>query len=145
MLQNLLFLFSFSRMFMWIKELSFTENNFSPSFNKKRKVTFSEANVFGTRKVRNHRNSFWIWKNVELFKARLELIVNKKEITHQNKIENELLFFYEALFRNTSANTSEDCESFLNEFFVPKLNDKDARICWCGLNELELLKAFKSV
>ena len=74
-----------------------------------------------------------------------KLIVNNQEITHQNKIQNELLFFYETLFRNTSANTSEDCESFLNEVFVPKLNYEDARICEGDLNELELLKALKSM
>ena len=50
-----------------------------------------------------------------------KLIVNNQEITDQNNVQNELLFFYETLFRNTSANTSEDCESFLNEVFVPKL------------------------
>ena len=74
-----------------------------------------------------------------------KLIVNNQEITHQNKIQNELLFFYETLFRNTSANTSEDCQSFLNEVFVPKLNYEDARICEGDLNELELLKALKSM
>ena len=63
--------------------------------------------------------------------------------THQNKIQNELWFFYETLFRNTSAYTSEDCESFLSEGFVPKLNYGDARICERGLNELELLKGLK--
>ena len=72
-------------------------------------------------------------------------IVNNQEITHQNKIQNELLFFYETLFRNTSANTSEDCQSFLNEVFVPKLNYEDARICEGDLNEFELLKALKSM
>ena len=50
-----------------------------------------------------------------------KLIVNNQEITDQNNVQNELLFFYETLFRNTSANTFEDCESFLNEVFVPKL------------------------
>ena len=72
-------------------------------------------------------------------------IVNDQEITDQKKIQNKLLFFYETLFRNTSANTSEDCESFLNEVFVPKLNYEDARICEGDLNELELLKALKSM
>ena len=43
-----------------------------------------------------------------------------------------------------SANTSENCESFLNEAFVPKLYYEDARICESDLNELELLKALKS-
>ena len=51
-----------------------------------------------------------------------KLIVNNQDIAHQNKIQNELLFFYKNLFRNTSANTSEDCESFLNEVFILKLN-----------------------
>ena len=74
-----------------------------------------------------------------------KIIVNNQEITHQNKIQNELLFFYEALFRNTSANTSEDYESFLNDVFVAKLNYEDARICEGDLNELELLKALKSI
>ena len=68
-----------------------------------------------------------------------KLTVNNQEITHQNKIENELLYFYENPFRNTSANISEDCESFLNNFFVPKLRYEDARICEGDLNELELL------
>ena len=73
------------------------------------------------------------------------LIVNNQGITHQNKIQNELLFFYETLFINMSANTSENCESFLNEAFVPKLYYEDARICESDLNELELLKALKSM
>ena len=64
---------------------------------------------------------------------------------HQNKIQNELLFFYETLFKNTSSNTSEDYESFLNEVSVPKLNYEDAMICEGDLNELELLKALKSM
>ena len=58
-----------------------------------------------------------------------KLIVNNQEITHQNKTQNELLFFYESLFRNTSANTSEDCECFLNKVSVPKLNYEDAILC----------------
>ena len=73
-----------------------------------------------------------------------KLIVKNQTITDQNKIQNELLFFYETLFRNTSANTSEDCKSFLNEVFVPKLNYEDARFCERDFNKLELLKALKS-
>ena len=39
-----------------------------------------------------------------------KLIVNNQEIMHQKKIHHELLmFFYDTFFRNTSANTSEDC------------------------------------
>ena len=56
-------------------------------------------------------------------------IVNDQEITDQKKIQNKLLFFYETLFRNTSANTSEDCKSLLNKVFVPKLNYEDVKIC----------------
>ena len=70
-----------------------------------------------------------------------KLTVKHQEITHHNKMQNELLFFYETLFRNTSANTSEDCESFLNEVFVSKLKYEDARIYEGDLIELELLKA----
>ena len=66
-------------------------------------------------------------------------ITNNQEIKHQNRIQNELLFFYETLFKNTSANTSEEKVS------VPKLNYEDARICQGDLNELELLKALKSM
>ena len=74
-----------------------------------------------------------------------KLIVKNQKIIDQNKIQNELLFFYETLFRNTSANTtSEDCKSFLNEVFVPKLNYEDARFCERDFNKLELLKALKS-
>ena len=73
-----------------------------------------------------------------------KLIVKNQKITDQKKIQNELLFFYETLFRNTSANTSEDCKSFLNEVFVPKLNYEDARFCERDFNKLELLKALKS-
>ena len=81
-------------------------------------------------------------KNLNLEKRRgiqgqvKKLIANNQEITDQNKIQNELLFFYETLFGNTSANTSEDCENFLNEVFVPKLNYEDARICEGDLNGL---------
>ena len=74
-----------------------------------------------------------------------KLIVNNQKIIDQNKTQNELLFFYETIFRNTLANNSEDCERFLNERFVPKLNYKDAKICEGVLNELELLKALKSM
>ena len=49
------------------------------------------------------------------------------------------------MFRNTSANTSEDYESFLNEVLVPQLNDEDTWICEGDLNERELLKALKSM
>ena len=70
-----------------------------------------------------------------------KLIINNQEITDQNKIQNELIFNYETIFRNTSANTSEDCENFLNKALVSKLNYEDARICEGDLNELELLKA----
>ena len=61
------------------------------------------------KKVRNHQK-----KNLNLEKRRgiqgqvKKLIANNQEITDQNKIQNELLFFYETLFGNTSANTSED-------------------------------------
>ena len=58
-----------------------------------------------------------------------ELPVNNQEITYQNKIQNEFLFFYENLFRNTSANTFTDGKRFLNKFSLPKLNHEDARIC----------------
>ena len=54
-------------------------------------------------------------------------------------------FSMKLFFRSTSANTSEDCESFLNKVFVPKLNYEHARICEGDLNELELLKALKSM
>ena len=74
-----------------------------------------------------------------------KLIVNSQEITHQNKIQNGLLFFYETIFRNTSANTLENCESFLNEVSVPKLNYEDAIICEGDLNKTELLKVLKSM
>ena len=43
------------------------------------------------------------------------------------------------------ANTFEDCEHFLNEVSVPKLNSEDIRICEGNLDELELLKALKSM
>ena len=64
---------------------------------------------------------------------------------HQNKIQNELLVFYEVLLRNTSGHTSEDFERLLNEVSVSKLNYEDARIFDSDLNELELLKALKSM
>ena len=72
-----------------------------------------------------------------------KLIVNNQEITHQNKIQNELLFFYETLFRNTSTNFSENWENFLNGVFDAKLSYEDARICEDDLNELKLLKSLK--
>ena len=83
------------------------------------------------------------WKIIEVYLKIRKLIVNNQEITDQNKIQNEFLFFYESLFRNTSANTSDDCERFLNEVSVTKLNYEDARICEGDLNEFELLKALK--
>ena len=54
-------------------------------------------------------------------------------------------FFRKLFFTNTSANTSEDWKHFLNKVSVPKLNYEDARIYEGDLNELELLKALKSV
>ena len=55
------------------------------------------------------------------------------------------MLFYKSLFINTSANTFEDCKRFLNEVSVTKLNYEDDRICEGDLNELELLKALKSM
>ena len=54
---------------------------------------------------------------IPAFKTNLEnlikkLIVNNQEITHQNNIHDELLFFYQTLFINTSANTSEILRKF---------------------------------
>ena len=49
----------------------------------------------------------------------------------------------EIFLLNVLANFSEDCESFLNKVFVPKL--KDAKIGEGDLNELELLKTLKSM
>ena len=77
-----------------------------------------------------------------------KLIVNNQEITNQSKYQNEFLFFYKTLFRNTSANTSEDCERFLNEVSVPKLNYEDARICEVikmNLNCCKLLSPCKTI
>ena len=44
-----------------------------------------------------------------------------------------------------SANTSEDCERFLNKVSVPKLNYENARILAADLTKIELLKALKSM
>ena len=50
------------------------------------------------------------------------------------------------LFLETRQETLlKTAENFLNEVFVPKLNYEDARICQGNLNELELLKARKSI
>ena len=94
-----------------------------------------------------------VWRRWEIIKKNLnlekrrgiqgqvkKLIANNQEITDQNKIQNELLFFYETLFGNTSANTSEDCEYFLSEVFVPKLNYEHARIWEGDLNGLNCWK-----
>ena len=68
-----------------------------------------------------------------------KLIVNSYEITDLNKIQKELLFFNETLFKNTSVNTFEGYERFLNEVSILKLNYENARIWEGDLNELELL------
>ena len=93
----------------------------------------------------NHEKRRSIQRRRSIQSQITKLIVNNQEITHQNKIQNELLFFHETLFRNTSTNTSEDCERFLNKVSVPKLNYEDARICEVKLSELELLKGLKSM
>ena len=85
------------------------------------------------KKVRNHRNSFLNMEKRRGVQNQIrKLIVNNQESTHQNKIQKELLSFYETLFRSTSANHFEDSESFLNKVFVPKLNYEDGRICEGG-------------
>ena len=55
------------------------------------------------------------------------------------------MLFYKSLFINTSANTSEDRKHFLNDVSVTKLNCEDGRICEGDLDEIELLKALKSM
>ena len=95
--------------------------------------------------VRRRRKIIEIEKRRDIQGQIRKLAVNNQEIKHQNKIQNELLFFYETLFKNKSSNTSEDCKSFLNEVSVPKLNYEDAMICEGDLNELELLKTLKSM
>ena len=63
---------------------------------------------------------------------------------HQNQIQNELLFFYETLFRNTSANTSDECERTQTKFLFPNQIMKMPEFEG-DLNELKLLKALKSM
>ena len=73
-----------------------------------------------------------------------KLMVNIQEITNQNKIQNELLFSYETLFRKRSANISGDF--FGNKTFSElSFCSQDARTCESDLNELELLKALKQM
>ena len=84
------------------------------------------------RRRKNKKQMLLVWRRWKVIKIFLnlekrrgiedeirKLRVNNQE--HQKKIQNELLFFCQPLFRNMTGNTSRDCKRFLNDVFVPKL------------------------
>ena len=83
------------------------------------------------------------WEIIEIQAQIRKLIVNNQEITDQNKIQNELLFFYELFLETRQQTLLKTAKVFWTKFLF--LNYKDARVCEGDLNELEFLKALKSM
>ena len=60
------------------------------------------------------------------------------EITDKLKIQRELRMFYEQLFKKTICNTNSKVVSFLDNIYLPVINNDFFNLCENGLTEDEL-------
>ena len=63
---------------------------------------------------------------------------NDLEITNFEKINKELLYFYENLFKKKNTCTKEKLEQFLNSISLPTLTNDEKLICVGEITEKEL-------
>ena len=100
------------------------------------------------QKAKNKKQMLVVWRRWKVIKIFLnlekrrgiqdeirKLRVNNQE--HQKKIQNELLFFYQPLFRNMTGNTSRRLQTFSEWCFCSETKIWN---CEGDLSELELLK-----
>ena len=67
-----------------------------------------------------------------------KIIKNHIEITDQLEIQRELRMFYERLFKKTICNTNSKVVSFLDNIYLPVINNDFFNLCENGLTEDEL-------
>ena len=67
-----------------------------------------------------------------------KIIKNDIEITDQLEIQRELRMFYERLFKKTICNTNSKVVSFLDNIYLPVINNDFFNLCQNGLTEDEL-------
>ena len=65
-------------------------------------------------------------------------MVNDQEITHPNKILNEIRNFYESLFKKGDSKSPSQINDFLDKIQLPKLNITETNECDNELSEKEL-------
>ena len=74
-----------------------------------------------------------------------KLIIGNQEIIDQNKIQNELQFFYRNLFKSNCTKLYDDCKKFLDKIKTPVLTSEKANICEGDLVESKLFKSLSSM
>lgn len=72
-----------------------------------------------------------------------KVIVNEKEITSPEDINNEIFHFYKNLFTEKISSSKERVKHFLDKLPLPNLDNQKAFTCEGPITETELLKRFK--
>ena len=73
------------------------------------------------------------------------LLVDEKEINEQDQINKHLLSFYDSLFSENIKKSKPDLIKYLDTVAIPKLNNKDIKICEGIITEDELFDALCSM
>ena len=97
------------------------------------------------RRVKNLQDSSLNLEKKRALQGQIQkLIVGNQEIIDQNKMQNELQYFYRNLFKS-NCTKSYDCKKFLDKFTTPVLTSKKANICEGDLVESALFKSPSSM
>ena len=74
-----------------------------------------------------------------------KLIVSNHEINDPQTIEQQIVFFYKRLFKNSIKKTLSERTNFLDTLQTPKLSDDKCLLCEGELTEEELKDVLKSM
>ena len=72
-------------------------------------------------------------------------MINGNEITDQKEVNNELLAFYNNLFKNDKRSSKYDTTQFLSLIQVPCLTEEQSAKCVFLISEVELICALKNM
>ena len=88
---------------------------------KRQKHQVQVANACGTKKEKNHQNSFQTCIKPSGIQGQIrKLIVNNQEITHKNTLQKERLFSYEILVAKIGVTWAKVSEATLSAFKTSK-------------------------
>ena len=97
----------------------------------------------------NGENSTNLFLNLEKYRATQgclrTIIMNKKELSDSQQINDVLYNSYQTLFKEKLFKSEECIQSFLDKVSVPKLNENQTVKCEDAITECELLKALMSM